>query len=219
MQATGKLDFNTDSFGSAQVAAMEAFNKFDKAKTQEHYDKVSTNYEAIYLRAGYPDPEKCADYVDLYTQTQDLGKGDVEILDLGCGTGLVGKHLADRGFSNVTGIDVSEKMLEQAAEKNAYKQLEQLELGQEEFLDTFPHEHRKKYDFVTAAGLVVNNYLDEKIFEQMLLSLRNGGIMVFSARFSYLGQYWYVDKLEELEKLGRVKALDSEEFFKYANMP
>jgi len=85
-------------------------------------------------------------------------------------------------------------------------------------LDTFPIHHRKKYDFVTAAGLVVNNYMDEKLFEQMLLSLHNGGIIVFTARFSYLGNYWYTDKLEELEKKGRIKALGDEEFFKYTNM-
>jgi len=60
--------------------------------------------------------------------------------------------------------------------------------------------------------------MDEKIFEEMLLSLRNGGIMVFTARFSYLGNYWYTEKLEQLEKLGRIKALGSQEFYKYTNM-
>lgn len=138
-----------------------------------------------------------------------MGKMHVEILDLGCGTGLVGQHLNDRGFCNITGLDVSEKMLDQAAEKNVYKKLEQHKLGQEEFLETFPLHHRKKYDFVTSAGLVVNNYMDEKLFEEMLLSLNNGGIMVFTARFSYLGNYWYSDKLADLEKAGRIKSLGS----------
>jgi len=60
--------------------------------------------------------------------------------------------------------------------------------------------------------------MDEKIFEQMLLSLKEGGIMVFAARFSYLGNYWYNEKLEKLEKLGRIKLLKESEFFKYDNM-
>ena len=147
-----------------------------------------------------------------------MSRGAVEILDLGCGTGLVGQHLNERGFENVSGVDVSGKMLEEAAAKNAYKSLDQVKLCTDNFLETFPIAHRKKYDFVTAAGLVVNNYMDEKIFEEMLLSLRNGGIMVFTARFSYLGNYWYSDKLEELEKLGRIRALGSQEFYKYTNM-
>ena len=47
----------------------------------------------------------------------------------------------------------------------------------------------------------------------MILSLRNGGIMIFTARFSYLGDYWYTETLERLEKLGRIQALGCEEFF------
>ena len=85
-----KLDFNTDTFGSAHVAEMEKFNKFDKEKVAQHYDNVATNYDGIYLRAGYPDPEKCADFVAAYTKQGGLSKGGVEVLDLGCGTGLVG---------------------------------------------------------------------------------------------------------------------------------
>ena len=61
--------------------------------------------------------------------------------------------------------------------------------------------------------------MDDKIFEQMLLALKPGGIMVFAARFSYLGTFWYNDKLEELENMGRVKFLNSESFFKYDNLP
>jgi len=43
-----------------------------------------------------------------------MSKGDVEILDFGCGTGLVGQCLNEMGYSNISGIDASEKMLELA---------------------------------------------------------------------------------------------------------
>ena len=52
----------------------------------------------------------------------------------------------------------------------------------------------------------------------MLVALKKDGYLIFSARFSYLGDYWYVDQLEELEKLGRIKAVDQEAFFKYDNL-
>ena len=39
--------------------------------------------------------------------------------------------------------------------------------------------------------------------------------MVFAARFSYLGEYWYNSILEEMEKEGRIKFVMSEDFFKY----
>lgn len=54
----------------------------------------------------------------------------------------------------------------------------------------------------------------------MLLGLKNGGIMVFAARYSFIGEYWYMAKLQELEKLGRIKAVKpAESFFKYDQLP
>jgi SAM-dependent methyltransferase len=74
---------------------------------------------------------------------------------------------------------------------------------------------RSKFDFVTCAGVINNNFMDIKLFEQMLIALKTGGHMVFSARYSYLGVYWYMDVLAELEKAGRIKYVEEESFFKY----
>jgi hypothetical protein len=106
-------------------------------------------------------------------------------------------------------------MLEQAEMKGAYNKLVHLKLNQEDHVNTLTVDHRSKYDFVTAAGLVNNNFMDIKLFEQMLMCLKPGGYMVFSARFSYLGQYWYTDILGDLEKAGRIKFVQDEAFFKY----
>jgi len=69
---------------------------------------------------------------------------------------------------------------------------------------------------VTCTGLIKGNDMDEKIFEQMLLSLKPGGIIVFAARYSYLGKFLYETKLEEFEhQFERLKFLQSDSFFKY----
>lgn len=47
---------------------MELYNKYEKAKVEQHFDRVSVNYDAIYKKAGYPDPEKCAEFVDIFTK-------------------------------------------------------------------------------------------------------------------------------------------------------
>ena len=49
----------------------------------------------------------------------------------------------------------------------------------------------------------------------MLVCCKNLGHIVFAARFSYLGDYWYADKVAELEKAGRMKFISSEAYFKY----
>ena len=70
------------------------------------------NYEAIYLRLGYPDPKKVAEKVEKYAQLQGLSKDTCRILDVACGTGLIGKYLAEKGFKNISGCDISSNMLE-----------------------------------------------------------------------------------------------------------
>ena len=52
----------------------------------------------------------------------------------------------------------------------------------------------------------------------MLLALRNGGTMIFTAKFSYLGDFWYKDVLSNLEKQGRIQLVQTEEFFQFDEM-
>lgn len=54
-------------------------------------------------------------------------------MDFACGTGMVGAELAGAGFKNITGLDISEKMIEIAHDKDVYKELDTLDLGQKEF--------------------------------------------------------------------------------------
>jgi predicted TPR repeat methyltransferase len=189
------VDFSSGPIGKHHITVMDKFSKFDEDKLEEHYDEVALNYDGVYLRAGYPDPKKVAEYVGKQTQNKKA-----KIVDFGCGTGLIGKYLAEGGFEEITGLDASKGMLGQAKQKECYKRLEQLKLGQQDFVNTFPSEHRNKYDFVVAAGLINNNYLDEKIFNQMLIACKNHGFIVFAARYSYLGDYWYSTVLMNLEK-------------------
>jgi len=65
----------------------------------------------MYLRAGYPDPEYVAKYVDKFAKKSKKDYETCKILDLACGTGLVGRHLSKYGFKNIYGLDISEKML------------------------------------------------------------------------------------------------------------
>ena len=87
--ATEQLDFNTNHFTKDHIKEFERFNKFDKARCAEHFDNAALNYEGVYLRAGYQDPWKCAQFVDELSEEMGLTK-NAEILDIACGTGLVG---------------------------------------------------------------------------------------------------------------------------------
>jgi len=84
-----KLDFNSE-LTEEHKKEIEKHAHFDQANITGHYDELSTNYEAIYLKAGWPDPRKSADFaIDLQPET-GLTKDECAVLDMGCGTGLVG---------------------------------------------------------------------------------------------------------------------------------
>lgn len=41
---------------------------------------------------------------------------------MGCGTGLVGQYLFERGFKNIVGVDASAGMIEKATLKGVYSE-------------------------------------------------------------------------------------------------
>ena len=86
-------------------------------------------------------------------------------------------------------------MLELAAEKGCYKSLEEWTLGDPE---NFPAHWKSKFDVVVCSGLINNNHLDYKLFEEMVFALKKGGVAVFAARFSYMGNFWYNDVLNDM---------------------
>ena len=71
---------------------------YKQKDAKKHFDSLSVNYEGMYLRIGYPDPKKVADFVQLFISKSNE-KNSVKILDFACGTGLIGKYLKEYGFS------------------------------------------------------------------------------------------------------------------------
>ena len=75
--------------------------------------------------AGYVGHLRCADAFNA-AATEAFGdsKTNLKLLDLGCGTGLLGQTLKKKfGFVSLVGLDVSEDMLEKAKEKGVYNKL------------------------------------------------------------------------------------------------
>ena len=66
---------------------MSKHGKFNQETIAELYNDLSSNYEQIYLRAGWHDPLKCAELAKLCFEDH---ASEATVLDMGCGTGLVG---------------------------------------------------------------------------------------------------------------------------------
>jgi predicted TPR repeat methyltransferase len=168
---------------------MEKHGNFNQANIADHYNELSSHYEEIYLRAGWHDPLKCA---ELAKQIAGDAAEQQVVLDMGCGTGLVGQYLKERGFKTVVGVDASHGMIEKAKSKEVYNELHELFLGKP---DTFPENLRDRFDIITASGILAEGHLDNSLFDEMLLALKTGGYAIFATRTMYLTKYNYVEKI------------------------
>jgi predicted TPR repeat methyltransferase len=165
------------------------------------YDDWSQDYDAHLLgEFGYISPGVAADEL-----AQRLPQHDIEIIDFGCGTGLVGRALRKHGFVNVDGADISTGMLEQARAKQVYRHLLCADLTARIPLD----------DASYAAGLCVGSmgagHVGAQHVPEMLRPLKAGGLFVLTMNDSYYqtGNFdkafrqmqddglWSIQKLEE----------------------
>lgn len=146
----------------------------DAAPT-EYVAKLFDNYaatfdEALVGRLNYQTPRRLATVLRESTGNRPI----VDILDLGCGTGLAGIELY-RPEITLVGVDISPKMLEKAAERGVYKRLINSEL-----LEMMRSEPDSSYDLIVAADVFVYIGKLDEIFLEGYRLLRPGGIFAFS---------------------------------------
>ncbi|RUM37560.1 MAG: hypothetical protein DSY50_00045 [Desulfobulbus sp.] len=134
------------------------------------FDQYSTDFEeSLIEKLGYRVPELM--FAALNGALPD--KTFVSTLDLGCGTGLAGT-LFRQSTQELTGVDLSSKMLAVAAEKKVYDQLETADVLQ--FLDS----QDTLFDLFIAADLLMYMADLEPLFSTVKKAASTDALFVFS---------------------------------------
>ena len=97
----------------------------------------------------------------------------VDVLDAGCGTGLVGEQLGDL-TATLTGVDISPAMLAVAQKKQTYAYLFQGDAV------AFMKSHPNSYDGIVSAAMLIHFGDLKPIFTAVHGCLRDGGNFVFT---------------------------------------
>ncbi|MDC1286365.1 methyltransferase domain-containing protein [Gammaproteobacteria bacterium] len=169
--------------------------------SRDIYDDWSSDYDAHLQREfGYISPRVAASEL-----AQRLQQADLEIIDFGCGTGLVGEALREQGFVNIDGADISGGMLEQARAKQVYRNLLCADLTARIPLE----------DGCYGAGLCVGSlgggHVGARHIPEMLRPIKRGGLFVLTMNGTYYESggfepafrqmqddgLWAIHKLEE----------------------
>jgi SAM-dependent methyltransferase len=170
--------------------------------SRDIYDDWSQDYDDHLLTEfGYISPDVAAAELARHLQQHDL-----EIIDFGCGTGLVGAALREQGFVNVDGVDISTGMLEQARSKQVYRNLLCADLTARIPLD----------DDAYAAGLCVGSlgagHVGAQHLPEMLRPIRRGGQFVLTMNGSYYQSGGFEQAFRQMQDDGLWTIIKLEEF-------
>ena len=133
------------------------------------FDYFAPSFDARLSGLGYAVPQQLAAALMAH-----LPAGAIDIVDLGCGTGLCGLALAQRK-RHLVGVDLSEKMLALARARGLYDELCVSEIH--EWLRMSP---ATRFDLVIAADVLIYIGVLVDLFKEVARVLRPGGWFAFS---------------------------------------
>lgn len=158
------------------------------------YDDWAERYDDELLEEwGYTSPQMAITLLQRH-----LALDGLNVLDAGCGTGLVGELLTKAGVTHLSGIDYSKGMLSKAAEKGVYHSLAQVDLNK-----VVPIES-DSFDAVTCIGTFTSTHVIPEALRELVRLTRPDGVIVFTVRDDYWAATGFVDLLMEMHAQKRV---------------
>ncbi|MGC6517276.1 MAG: class I SAM-dependent DNA methyltransferase [Candidatus Puniceispirillaceae bacterium] len=156
-------------------------------KTEAYYRDWAASYDEEIAENGYQTPQRCAEAL-----ARHCADKTVSILDIGCGTGLSGIAFKAQGFSNLHGNDLSQEMLDIAAQKQIYQSLHIADLHNPLDFD------KARYDVIAAVGVISVGHAPPSTIAQMFDKLGKEGLFVFSINDASIAEGSFTSAVEAL---------------------
>ncbi|WP_419946136.1 class I SAM-dependent DNA methyltransferase [Candidatus Poriferisodalis sp.] len=197
-----------DDSTAAGLGLKEAYSVDGPEATRELYASWADTYETIFLAEhGYEyHLYVAAAFCD---SSGELEKLDGPVLDVGCGTGVVGEELARLGVPVIDGIDISPEMLAKANAKThegqpTYRRLFEADLtGPIDLPDD-------AYAGVVSAGAFTHGHLGPASITELLRVARPGARCSLGINSAHFDEFGFGDWLAQREAEGQISGLDFE---------
>src|SRR4029077_19820717 len=169
----------------------------DAREVADRYDEWAKGYDDDLASWSYQAPAVVAETV--VSRHPEAGSA----LDVGCGTGLVGRALRARGFAGqILGLDISQASLEIAQQCGAYNSVAHADLQQ-----PLPFED-DSVDALVCVGVMTYLPDVEAVWREFARVARSGGLVIVTLREDLWEPRECPAVIERLEAEGVWKALD-----------
>jgi len=143
---------------------------------RDFYEKywIWRTKEYDYRKKGViPDRIKAAlDFI----QSNSKARGDIKILDVGCGEGILGEQVKRLNKKiKIYGVDISQIALENA--KKYYDDVYQIDVDDEPILHLLKDQ---KFDYVVSLEVMEHIIYPERLLEEIYILLKNDGKLITS---------------------------------------
>ena len=159
----------------AEAQAMRTAPRSNARYVQHLFDQFSADYDARMIgHLAYRAPTVMRELAELVMGHKAGAGAQLDILDLGCGTGLAGVAFADWA-ARIDGIDLSPAMIEKTRARGVYADLAVADL------EIYLESSGRLYDLILAADTLV--YLGDlaRVFAGVRHRLKPGGFFIFTA--------------------------------------
>jgi ubiquinone/menaquinone biosynthesis C-methylase UbiE len=167
----------------------------DKTKITEFYDDWADTYDTDMIETiGY------VGHVITAEALAALVSDGAEILDAGCGTGLVAVELKKRKAGlQIDGIDLTQGMLDEAAKTNTYRKLIVGDLmGKLDLADDC-------YDGIVSAGTFTNGHVGPSGLDELIRIAKPGAPIVLTVRDTAWEADGFNTYISDLEAKGLIR--------------
>ena len=145
--------------------------------------------------------------------TTRLKDKNAEIIDVGCGTGLVGENLKAKDFIYFDGIDISEDMLE-IAKSRGYRNLLLGSLNNRlPVLDN-------AYDTAMCVGVFTHDHVSSEGFNELCRIVKPGGYICFTINEGVFEKYGFKEMIGDFQssKIWEVISLYKDDYMTLENV-
>ena len=156
-------------------------------KEQFNKDMIEWNYQA---------PQNTVKLFNQHTPNKNIN-----ILDAGCGSGLVGIELQKYGYTKITGADFSQEMLS-LIPQSIYQKLELIDLNKK------LKYKNNLYDAITCVGTFTYGHVKTHALNELIRVLKKEGLICFTINEGVYLEYQFDKKMKQLSNDKSWKIID-----------